>query len=83
MTDKRFVKVKWNDAQDNGQTWVPPEEIAKFTEELCEVISWGYLVGATKKYVTLAADSIVDGPYGRVTKIPVPMIITIEDFKDE
>lgn len=82
-SERRFVKVTWHDAADNGQTWVQAEEIQPFTEELCVVVSWGWLVGATKKYVTLAADHIVDGPYGRVTKIPVPMIMKIEDFKDE
>ena len=82
MKNKRFVKVVWHDAQDEGHTWVPEEDIPAFTEAICEVVSWGYLVGATKKYVTIAADAITDGPYGRVTKIPVGMITKLEDFKD-
>lgn len=83
MIDKRFVKVRWHDAQDEGRTWVPAEEIDRFTAELCEVTSWGWLVGETAKYITLAADYIPDGTYGRVTKIPRKMIVKIEDFRDE
>lgn len=83
MSERRFVKVTWHDAMDDSRTWVPEEDIPQFTESICEVVSWGYLVGATKKYVTLAADAITDGPYGRVTKIPLGMIVKIEDYKDE
>lgn len=84
MTGKRrFVKVSWIDAQDQGAAWVQEEEIQPFTDELCEVISWGWLVGETKKYISLAADSITEGPYGRVTKIPRGMIVKMEDFHDE
>jgi len=81
MSPKTFVKVKWLDAQDNGQAWVPEEEIPAFTEAVCEVTSWGWLVGATKLYVTLAADHIADGTYGRVTKIPRKMIVSIDEYK--
>lgn len=84
--DTRFVKVRWHDAADEGRTWVPGEEIDSFTEELCEVTSWGWLVGETKKYITLAADCIPDEPlptWGRVTKIPRKMIVSIEDYEDE
>lgn len=78
---KRFVKVVWHDAQDEGHTWVPEGDIQPFTESLCEVISWGWLVGESKKYITLAADYIEDGVYGRVTKIPRGMVVKIDDFK--
>lgn len=81
--DKQFVRVKWHDAQDDGRTWVPAEEIQPFTEAVCEVTSWGWLVGSTKLYVTLAADYITDGVYGRVTKIPRKMIVSIDEFRQE
>lgn len=80
---KTFVKVIWMDAQDEGRTWVPEEDIAAFTEAQCVVTSWGWMVGATKKYVTLAADYIADGTYGRVTKIPRGMIESIDEFKQD
>lgn len=83
--DKPFVKVIWHDAADDGRTWVPAEDIAPFTEEVCEVVSWGWLVGGSKKtkYITLAADYIADGTYGRVTKIPSGMVVSIDEFKQE
>ena len=83
--DKAFVKVTWHDAADNGQTWVQAEDIPGFTEEVIEVISWGWLVGGSKKskYITLAADYIKEGVYGRVTKIPTKMVIRIEEYKQE
>lgn len=84
--DRRFVKVRWMDAQDEGRTWVPGEDIDKFTQELCEVISWGWLVGETPKYITIAADCIPDEPHptwGRVTKIPRKMVLKIEDFEQD
>lgn len=81
--DKPFVKIVWHDAQDDGRTWVPEEDIQPFTEAICEVTSWGWLVGGSKKtkYITLAADYIADGTYGRVTKIPTGMIQSIDEFK--
>lgn len=81
--DKPFMKVVWHDAADDGRTWVPAEDIQPFTEELCEVTSWGWMVGASKKYITLAADYIADGTYGRVTKIPRGMVVSIDEFKQE
>lgn len=83
MIAKRFVKITWLDAQDEGHTWVMEADIQPFTEAICKVVSWGWLVGETKKYVSLAADYIEDGVYGRVTKIPRGMIQHIEDFKSE
>lgn len=84
MTEKKFVRVRWHDAADLEKTWVQPEDIAQFTNELCEVISWGWLVSASKKYVTLAADYIADtDTYGRVTKIPKGMIAQVEEFKQK
>ena len=83
--DKPFVRIVWHDAADNGQTRVPAEDIQSFTEEITEVTSWGWLVGGSRKtkYITLAADYIKDGTYGRVTKIPCGMIVSIDEFKQE
>lgn len=83
--DKPFVKVVWHDAADNGATWVPAEDIQSFTEEVTEVTSWGWLVCGSRKtkYITLAADYITDGTYGRVTKIPAGMIVSLDEFKQE
>lgn len=79
---KRFVKVRWHDAQDEGSAWVQAEDLQRFTDELCEVISWGWLVSETKKYITLAADYIPSGDtYGRVTKIPRGMVVKIEEYE--
>jgi hypothetical protein len=86
MIDKRFVKVRWHDAQDGYSTWVAAEDIPRFTEEPCEVVSWGWLVSETKRYITLAADYIPGPPgetYGRVTKIPRGMVVKIEEFEQE
>jgi len=47
------------------------------------VTSWGWLVGSTKTYVTIAADYIKDGVYGRVTKIPRKMIVKIDEYEQE
>ena len=82
--DKPFVKIIWHDAQDDGRTWVAADEIAEFANATCEVTSWGWAVASTKKYVTLAADYIHDGAtYGRITKIPRGMIVSIEEFHQE
>lgn len=83
MSERKFVKVCWHDAQDEGRTWVQDEELQPFTEALCEVISWGWLVGETKKYVTIAADFSAPSTWGRVTKIPRGMVVKIEEFEQE
>ena len=84
MTEKPFVKVCWQDACDLHETWVEAEAAQKFGEELAEVVSWGWLISKTPKYVTLAADFIPDsGAWGRVTKIPTKMCQTIEEFKQD
>lgn len=85
---KRFVKVTWLDAADppGGASWYLESEALTFGEELCEVESYGYVVSHTKLYLTLAADLITKGAtettYGRLTKIPSGMIVSIEDLKE-
>lgn len=82
MTDKPFVCVTWHDAADKDGTWTHEAEIQAFGAELCEVVSWGWVVSRTKQYVTLAADYITDtDTWGRITKIPRGMVVKIEEMK--
>lgn len=84
MGDKKFVRVVWHDAADLEKTWVQPEDIQQFADESCEVVSWGWVVSASKKYITLAADYISEtDTYGRVTKIPHGMVVKVEEFKQK
>lgn len=80
--NKPFVKVTWDDAEDQGGTWLEEAEVEEFADHNCTVVSVGYLVSKTGKYLTLAADWIDElKHYGRVTKIPVGMVISVEEFK--
>ena len=77
-----FVRVCWWDAQDLATTWAAPEAIAEFAEAPCEIISYGYLVKQTKTYVAIAADYVVvNGDFGRITKIPRPWVRAINRIK--
>lgn len=84
--DKPFVRVVWLDASDpqGDESWFRESEALKFGEELMEVSSFGYLISKTAKYVTLVADHITKGTkettYGRLTKIPVGMVVSITDI---
>lgn len=83
---KRFVRVVWLDASDpqDDASWYRESEVDKFSEEMCRVESFGYLLRQTKLYVTLVADEVVEGvrekTYGRLTKIPVSMVESITDI---
>jgi len=83
---KKLVRVTWLDASDpqGDESWFKESEVLAFGEELCEVVSYGYLISNTKKYLTLAADEVVKGvkepTYGRLTKIPSGMVQTIEEL---
>lgn len=85
---KKLVKITWLDASDppGDTSWYRESEALAFGEELCEVVSFGYVVSHTKLYITLAADLITKGvnetTYGRLTKIPSGMITQIEDLKE-
>ena len=75
------VRVTWLDAADLQQPWAARDDIENFTREPCEVVSWGYLVKATRSYVTLAADRMPgdqDEAWGRIIKIPRRMIRKLE-----
>lgn len=80
---KPLVKAIWNDAQDYARMWVDEEDAEAFGHESCEIISVGFLISKTEKYITLAADwDETDKDYGRVTKIPSSMLISIIELHD-
>ena len=76
-----LVLVTWEDAEDtaDGKTWMDDEEVKTFSQQSCTVVSIGFLISKTTKYVTLAGDYIEKlGHYGRVTKIPAGMVVQTE-----
>lgn len=76
--EKPIVKIVWNDSQDHKDKWVDEVDAVQFGEELCEIISVGFLVSKTTKYITIAGDwDDVDKDYGRVTKIPMVWLVSI------
>ena len=80
--DKRLVKVVWHDAEDHSQTWVDEADAEAYSESMCSIVSIGFLVRKTEKYVTLAGDwNEGDTDYGRVTKIPIGMVQSIDDLE--
>lgn len=81
---KPFVKVIWHDATDDDRTWLKEADAVAFGELPLAVTSWGWLIGKSRHYITLAADFIPDTQhYGRVTKIPKAMLVKIEEFKQD
>lgn len=78
---KTLVKVEWNDAQDFSEAWVDAKSAEEFGEVECRIVSVGYQISSTAKYVTIAGDYHADeDDYGRVTKIPRGMIISITNI---
>jgi hypothetical protein len=76
-----LVKVIWDDAEDAASTWYGSDDIAEFSEAITLVISVGFKVSETAKYVTLAADWVAGlEQFGRITKIPRGVIVSIEEF---
>ena len=68
---KPMVQIKWLDARDADGTWLTEKEATAFGEELCEIISIGFLISKTDKYVTIGGDfNLSDNDYSRVGKIP-------------
>lgn len=77
----QLVRVLWRDAQDHSDKWVDEEDVKVFGETDCVIESYGILVSKTAKYLTLAGDwDAVDKDYGRVTKIPSSMLVSIENL---
>lgn len=80
-TVAKLIKVTWWDAQDHPDKWVDVEDAEKFGDLDCQIVSIGFEVRKTAKYLTLAGDwDDVDKDYGRVCKIPVGMIQSIEEL---
>jgi hypothetical protein len=80
----KLVLVKWLDAQDHPDKWVDVKDAEEFGQADCEIISVGFLVSRTGKYITLAGDyDAVDQDYGRVTKIPSSMVTSVEEINQE
>lgn len=76
-----LVKITWNDAMDHSDKWVDVVDAEAFGDVDCQIISVGFLVRKTDKYITIAGDyDPTDNDYGRVTKIPVGMIQLIEEL---
>lgn len=79
MPEDKQIRVTWNDAQDHPDKWVDAEDAKSFTDIACTVVSIGFLVKKTDKYITIAGDwDPSDLDYGRVTKIPISMVLKIE-----
>lgn len=78
----QLVRVQWRDAQDHPEKWVDEGDALEFGEADCTIESVGFLVSRTAKYLTLAGDwDAVDHDYGRVTKIPASMLISVEELE--
>lgn len=79
--DKRLVRVEWIDSQDHPDKWVDEGDAAEFGNISCTVVSVGFLVSKTEKYVTLGGDwDEADKDFGRVTKIATVGVISLEDL---
>ena len=79
--DKPFISVRWYDAEDFGDAgWATEELLAEWGARPCESLSYGYLVSQNRSYITLAADCILPGTYGRIMKIPKRMIQEMKEI---
>lgn len=80
---KPMTRVFWLDAQDHGENWVDQVSAEAFGDLECLIVSIGFVVRKTEKYLTLAADwDESDTDYGRVTKIPISMIVDMKELKE-
>lgn len=79
---KPITKVTWHDAQDHKDTWASEADMAQWCTTACVIVSVGFLVSKTDRYVTLAADwDDEDKNYGRITKIPTGMVVDIIEWE--
>lgn len=79
MDAKPLVQILWHDSRDADESWIGEEDALKYGEEPCEVYSVGFLISKGSKFHTLGADwNPQDKDYGRVTKIPNGMVISLE-----
>lgn len=79
--DKPLVRILWHDSRDADGSWVTEAEAEAYGDEPCEVFSVGFLISKGSKFHTIAGDwNPQDRDYGRVTKIPNPMVISCEEL---
>mgnify|MGYP001419197658 CR=1 FL=1 len=87
--DKQLARVTWTDASDppGDTSWYSDKDVDDFAEEVCEVVSVGWVKSETKLYLTLVADYIINKngthTWGRPTKIPLGMITKRENLTPE
>lgn len=81
--NKPLVKVVWIDAQDHSDPWVHEDEVTAFGARDCPIVSVGFMVSKTNKYITLGADwDAEDSNYGRVTKVPISWVQSITELSE-
>lgn len=77
----RIVQVTWLDAQDHADKWADVADVEAWGGEDCAILSVGFVVKETDRYLTIAGDfDASDSDLGRVTKIPRKMILHVEDL---
>lgn len=81
MEIKPLLLVTWNDAQDMGEAWADAKSAEEFGEQDCLICSVGFQISKGPKYLTIGADFHADeGDYGRITKIPVAWVVSIQEL---
>lgn len=78
----KLVKVTWHDAEDpTTNVWTDEEDAEVFADQTCEIVSYGLVVKQTPGHLTIGADWIArDRNWGRLTKIPMGMIVSVEEI---
>lgn len=78
---KPLVQILWHDSRDADDAWTSEVDAIAYGEEPCEIFSVGYLVSKGTKFITIAGDwNPQDKDYGRLTKVPVGMVISITEL---
>lgn len=82
MLDKGdLVRITWDDAEDpdESKSWLSEADLEAFSTQETLVVSVGWVVSHTPKYLTLCADYIARLKHsGRATKITTAQILKIE-----
>lgn len=74
----KIVVVEWLDAQDHSDKWADFDDVEEWSRQECVITSVGFLVSEGPKYITIAGDwDKTDKDWGRVTKIPRGMVVSI------
>lgn len=74
--NKPLVQILWHDSRDADIAWMTEAAAEQYGEEPCEIYSVGFLISEGTKFLTLGGDwNPQDKDYGRVTKIPIGMVI--------